>query len=238
MSHLVTTLSAFLALVLGALPGPLAAQAAGDIPGVRINMETLRVQEKAEALFDQGNYKRAFFIYRNELVPIGDKYSQYMVGYMYLAGQGTEEDRVAATAWYRLAAERGTPEFVTARDQLMVSLRPEQIAESDRRFIELRKQYGDLALMMKAVRSDFEALQNRTGSRLASDANALTIIDMNRGGAIGSGAEYYRDIEDRLGSRLEFIARFADVDWDGTNVDAALLSEIEARLDARLDVLE
>lgn len=231
-------LTTFLALVLGALPAWVGAQSDEGFPSAPINMETLRVQEKAESLFDEGNYKRAYFIYRNELVPIGDKYSQYMVGFMHLTGKGTSEDRVAATAWYRLAAERGTPEFVTVRNQLMVALRPEQKAQSDQLFIQLRKQYGDLALLMEAVRSDYEALQNRTGSRLFSDAGALTIVDMRRGGAVGSGTEYYHDIEKRLRPRLEFLLKSVGMEQVDPDIHTIDLDEVQARLDERLDALD
>ena len=77
---------------------------------------TIAIQQKVDRLYDAGFFERAYFIYRNELVPIGDKYAQYMVGFMYLAGLGIEQDSVAALAWYRLAAERGSPDFVAEAD--------------------------------------------------------------------------------------------------------------------------
>jgi len=63
---------------------------------------TLALQNKVDRLYDRGEFKRAYFIYRNELVPLGDKYAQYMVGYMLLTGTGVDEDPVSASAWYRL----------------------------------------------------------------------------------------------------------------------------------------
>ena len=97
-------------------------------PGAPLNVEAMQVREKAEASFEKDNFKRAYFLYRNELAPMGDKYSQYMVGYMHLVGQGVPADRATAAAWYRLAAERGTRQFVKVYKQLAVSLTPEQIA--------------------------------------------------------------------------------------------------------------
>ena len=100
-------LTIFLALLACLQPFVAAAQDPGSFPSVPITSKTLQVQQQAEEVFERTDYKRAFFIYRNELAPIGDKYGQYMVGYMYLTGKGVEEDIVAASAWYRLAAERG-----------------------------------------------------------------------------------------------------------------------------------
>ena len=141
-----------------------------SFPEMPVDAATVRVQNLAEEAYDQTDYRRAFFIYRNELVPIGDKYGQYMVGFMYLTGKGVEEDRIAASAWYRLAAERGTREFILARDQVMATLQDAQRNASDRLFVELRQQYGDLALLTRAVRKDYDELRGRTGSRLGSDS--------------------------------------------------------------------
>ncbi len=54
------------------------------------------MQRKVDQLFERGDYERAYFIYRNELAPAGDKYAQYMVGFMHLTGMGIDEDPVAA----------------------------------------------------------------------------------------------------------------------------------------------
>ena len=112
---------------------------------------------------------------------------------------------------------------MTVRRQLMVSLTPEQMEECDRLFVELRKQYGDLAILMRATRDDLEILSERTGSRLGSRASPVTVIDMKRGGVAGSGDEYYKLVEDRLRERLEFIASKAKVeiqDLDDIDIEA------------------
>lgn len=51
-----------------------------------VSAKTNSLQEKAEDLFDRGEYERAHFIYRRDLAPIGDKYAQYMLGWMYAEG--------------------------------------------------------------------------------------------------------------------------------------------------------
>ncbi len=228
----------FLLMVLCAHSTTVLAQADTAFPSVPADRKTLRVLDKAEELFEAGNYKRAYFIYRNELAPIGDKYAQYMVGYMHLTGKGTDEDRVTATAWYRLAAERGTREFVTVRNQMLVSLTPEQMQECDRRFIELRKEYGDLPLLVRSVRADLEKLRARTGSRLGSDASPVTVIDMSQGGGTSTGAEYYRRIEERVRSRLEYIARHARIEIVDLDVNSIDLASVEEQVSQRLETID
>jgi hypothetical protein len=233
MNKNLTNLLVLLVLV---WPGIVAAQSTSSIPSVPLTAKTISVQNKAEQLFEERNYDRAFFIYRNELAPIGDKYSQYMVGFMYLTGKGVEPSRVMATAWYRLAAERGTREFETVRDQLMVSLTPEQKGECDGRYVALRKQYGDLALLMKAVRSDFETLSSRTGTRLSADSSAVTVIQIKGLGGAESGSAYYGRIEDRLQARLDYIAKHTQVEV--RDLDSMNLSSIERLVNEHLEAPE
>jgi len=224
-----------LALLIGLQAGQAAAQSSDSFPSVPLNVRTVRAQEQAENLFEQGEFKRAFQIYRQELAPIGDKYSQYMVGYMLLTGSGVREDRVAAAAWYRLAAERGTREFVVVRDQLLSSLSSEQIAASDRVFLQLRKEIGDLSLIMRAVRADYDILHARTGSRLAPDSSPVTVIDVRGRRMFTSANEYYGRIEKRMQARLDYIAAKAgitDVELEVGNIN---LAELEARVREALE---
>ena len=203
-----------------------------------VNAKTLRVQSQAEEVYERTDYKRAFFIYRNELVPIGDKYGQYMVGFMYLTGKGIAEDRVTASAWYRLAAERHTKEFVRASDQIMATLSDVQRAESDRQYIELRKQYGDLVLLAKAIREDYEELRSRTGSRLSADSSPVSVVDMNTSGVARSGSDYYGRIERRMKAKLEYLVKHAEIgiiDLDSENLD---IDSIERQVAAHLNQID
>ena len=216
------------------------AQSTSSFPEMPVDARTLRVQDQAEEVYIRAEYKRAFFIYRHELVPIGDKYGQYMVGFMYLTGKGVDEDRVTASAWSRLAAERGTPEFIRAREQVMNKLDAAQKAESDRKFIELRQEYGDLALLTRAIREDFEKLRERTGSRLSADSSPVAIVDMNTAGATRSGSEYYGRIERQMKARLAYIARHAEIgiiDLDVDNVESADIDAIERQVSTHLSRL-
>ena len=118
------------------------AQQSSGISANASDPRLLSLQAKVDGLFARGEYERAYFIYRKELVPLGDKYAQYMVGYLHLTGMGADEDPVLASAWYRLAAERGTPEFIALRDELMRALPPAQRQRSDALYMDLRRQYS------------------------------------------------------------------------------------------------
>ena len=219
------------AILLVACGSGLQAQVNPAFPALTIDKAAIRSLDKAEQLYEKGNFKRAYFIYRNELAPIGDKYAQYMVGYMHLTGQATDADRVVAAAWYRLAAERGTREFVQVHDQLIVSLTPEQLEEHDRVFRDLRKHYGDLHLLMRAVRQDYAILrQGTTGSRLGAGSSSVVVIDMRNRAAYKSGGDYYAKIESRLKSRLELIAQYMQGEGVDIDIDSISLEELEARV--------
>jgi hypothetical protein len=204
-------------------------------PGLVVDQAAIQLLEKAEQFFEVGNFKRAYFIYRHQLAPIGDKYAQYMVGYMNLTGQGTDADRVAAAAWYRLAAERGTTEFVQVYKQLIVSLTPEQMEEHDTVYRDLRKRFGDLPLVMRAVRQDYEILRQSTGSRLGPGTSPVMVVDMRNRGVMYSGADYYRRVEARLKSRLELIDRYTDIEIIDFDVDRLDIDAIEEQVSLELE---
>jgi hypothetical protein len=196
-----------------------------DLP----NSLTMMTQDKVEALFDAGDFERAFFIYRNELAPIGDKYAQYMVGYMYLTGMGTREDPIAASAWYRLSAERGTPEFIAARDQLLRNMNDDERRRSDAEYVQLRAEYCDLAVLLSSVKRNFRELEAKTGSRIQYDSTAVTVIETGDG-RVRSGVDYYGSLNAQLEDRLKLmkeIGGFEDMDTDPGQVN---LRELERRV--------
>lgn len=215
-----------------------AAQSTSSFPDMPVDAKTLRVFSQAEEVYERTDYDRAFFIYRNELAPIGDKYGQYMVGFMYLTGKGVEEDRIKASSWYRLAAERGTKEYVRVAEQVVVTLDAAQLAESDRLFIELRKEFGDLVLVRNAIRKDMELLRRRTGSRLSKTTSPMTIVEVGRPGETHSGADYYGQIERRIEERLEYIASRVDIDIIDLDTAKLDLETIDQHLAAHLNQID
>ena len=201
-----------------------------DFPGVPPESRTIRTQARVEELFERRKYVRAHFIYRNELAAIGDKYAQYMVGFMYLTGKGVQKDAVMASAWYRLAAERQTPEFVAARDRLMTAFDAVDIARSDQAYIGLCLQYSDLVLMLQLARKDMTMLNERTtGSRLSSSSTPVVIINPRLGNVLSS-EQYFRQIKKRLQSRLDFITDRVNIDKVDANVGADELVTLQQRV--------
>ena len=181
-------------------------------PGGATDSQTLSVQAKAEELFQRGDYRRAHFIYRNELAPIGDKYAHYMLGFMSHAGLGVEQDPIVASAWYRLAAERNAPEFVAIRDDLMGKFDDIDIERSDAAYIELRMAYSDIVLRMRLVRGAYEMLHEvTTGSRVGRSAAPVTVVRSDDARSLSSDV-YQREIEKRMQRQLDQITAALGVD--------------------------
>ena len=211
--------------------------ASAQTPG-GIDPKTARHQAQAESLFEQGerlvaqgelqrahfNFKRAHSIYRNDLAPLGDKYAQYMVGFMYLTGTGVDEDPVLASAWYRLAAESSSyPELLAVRDQVLDSLEDVERIRSDQIFIQLRGKYSDVVLLLDMIKEDIDDMTARTGSRISGGSGAVTIVDPRSGRSV-SGDEYFRTLQGRIDGHLERMGEFVDltdfdVDYDNFNVE-------------------
>ena len=222
-------------LVLWVAFGPAAAfaqQSAGNL-GVDLDSKTLSVQAKAEELFERGDYRRAHVIYRNDLAPIGDKYAQYMLGFMSLTGLGVEQDPVLASAWYRLAAERGEPEeFVAIRDELLEQLDAVDTARSEEIYLGLRRDYSDIAISMREARAAFEDLTqvSTTGSRLGSPGSAVTIVEPRAGSSLSGDALLYR-LRQRMQGHLDHITGALGIDRiDAETVTSAQLSNLEEQV--------
>jgi hypothetical protein len=234
---------ALLVVLLGA---PVQAQADRYqlFPGKALDARTVSTQHKVESLYSSGDFARAFLIYRKELAPIGDKYAQYMVGYMRLNGQGVERDPAKALAWYRLAAERGESVLSQARDALQQSLDEDERVEADRIFAKLWQHYGDRKLLLELIREDLVILRSRVAGENAEGAPQSPAEDHPRmafaSGYMGSGGDdVYRRVRERLDRRLEYLedaARFEQAD-NGTGNQAirALEKEVRQGLEA-LDI--
>ena len=194
----------------------------------------MAVQDKVDKLFDAGEFKRAFFIYRNELAPLGDKYAQYMVGYMYQTGMGIEEDDITASAWYRLAAERGTPEFMSVRDQLLRKLDDTERRNSNARYKALRAEYCDLAVLLSSIKRDFKELEGRTGSRIQSSSSAMTVIDTGRG-TMSSGSDYYGQLRGRVEFRVKLLVELGGFDDIETDIEKINIRDIEHKVREKIE---
>ncbi|HEX9851493.1 MAG TPA: hypothetical protein VGA68_00695 [Woeseiaceae bacterium] len=198
-----------------------------QFPGAPLDERTMRTQERVEQLYEQGEYARALLIFEEDLAPRGDKYAQYTIGYMHLNGQGTPRNSARALAWYRLAAERGTPAFVQARDALLSNLIPGEIAESSRIFADLWKEMGDNRILVDLIRDDLDVLRSRTGTRIPGGAASapLTVIDLSGSGA--ASANFYEAVQERLQTRLAYLKTNVDIIDIEQGSDDAVVQELE-----------
>jgi hypothetical protein len=206
----------------------------GDLPDHRI----LRIQDRVEELYAGGSYERALLIYQKELAPLGDKYAQYMVGYMHLNAQGTGKNSPAALAWYRLASERGVTVMRQARDELTASLSPVEITEANQIFVELWKSIGDSRLIMDLIHRDMDILKARTGSRISGTVSSAPLAVYRPSGET-VGPDFYRNVRVRLQTRLAYIETkvvITDLAMDSSYDDVRILEEQVQRELAALDL--
>lgn len=198
---------------------------------------TLRLQAKADDLYRKGHWERAHFIYVNELAAEGDKYSQYMAGYMSLHGKGVDRDKVKASAWYRLAAERGAPEYVAIRDQLLESMSDEDKQASDKLFVDLRQRYSDLILMLGDIEKQRQSINTSpTGSLLPSGSSAITVIDPHTGDTI-TRSQYVRRVEKRMQAKLDYITEKIGAESVESDMSDRQFRELRKMVRAYLDVV-
>ena len=201
------------------------------------NSETLRLHEKAERLYRDGHWDRAYFIYVNELAAIGDKYAQYMAGYMSLTGKGVSQDAITASAWYRLAAERGSQEFVAVRDKLLAAMSEPDREKSDAAYLALRREYSDLVLVLRYLREEREFLKAKPpGFRLTGDLSSVTVVDPATGTKV-TRSEYMRRIDSRMQSRLDFITSMLDIEDADPDMSDEAFEELAAKVDEYLEVI-
>jgi TPR repeat protein len=218
-------------------PAVVAAQPV-EYDGGALTSHTEKIQAKAENLYLQGHWERAHFIFQNELAPIGDKYAQYMVGYMYLNGQGVKIDPVMASAWYRVAAERGAREFSAVRDQLLDSLDPDQLAESDSRYVELRKEYGDLVVTLDVLRKERRLRRaGTTGSLLGGGASPVTVI-IPQTGMVMTREEFLSREDAKTQAWLDYISRELGIKSLRANLTDKEFQDLEEQVDEFLEIID
>jgi hypothetical protein len=206
------------------------------LPGVAVCAEELRLQSKADELYHDGHWERAYFIYVNDLAAIGDKYSQYMAGYMCLHGRGVERDPIKASAWYRLAAERGSSEFVEVRDELLESLGDEEKAASDAVYLSLRKRYSDLALILRELERERRAAGEKpTGSRLSGDSSSILIV--NPGSGTTTRSDLKRRQEASIQAWLNHIGDLLDIEPPVADMNDAEFDRLVQQVEDHLQVV-
>lgn len=206
-----------------------------QFPGAPTDSRTLRIQERVEGVFLAGDYGRALLIYEKELAPLGNKYAQYMVGFMHLTGKGVPENPPEALAWYRLAAERGEVPFIKARDLLRESLGPADVRQSDARFAELWQRYGDRRLILELIESDLRILRGDTVAANGRHDGTGQSRSLASGYTESEAAEGYHRVRERVTERLQYLSSTMDATEAGIENPTSiqkLESEVRRGLEA------
>lgn len=204
---------------------------AGDgFPGSQPDRRVLKTQEKVDTLFRKGDYERAYFIYRNDLAPLGDKYAQYMVGFMKISGKGVERDYIEGSAWYRLAAERGEANFTSARDDLLQLFNGAQRQQSDEKYKELRLEYSDAMIVAKLIEGDLKALE-----KLRSSDNTLTLSVDNAALNRTERLEAAEQAEENIAARLLYLRNTVESAGAMSDEELSRIRDLEQRAGAVLD---
>ncbi|MGI9272706.1 MAG: hypothetical protein ACR2QT_13080 [Woeseiaceae bacterium] len=207
------------------------AQAGESFPGYAPAEVLIETQQKADKLFEIGDYKRAMLIYRQDLSPLGDKFAQYMVGYMHYSGRGVDEDPVIASAWYRLAAERGVQDYVRVRDALMSLLDDEQRARSDVIFAELRTQMGDAALITQLVNQGLQSLTARRGDGSISD-------ERFEGMSFSQELSMRKATVTRLRQRIDYLVEYVATDPSASDLERDKIKYLEEEVRREIEMFE
>jgi hypothetical protein len=213
------------------------AQPYKSFPGQTADQRTLKTQERVDELYAAGNYKRALFIYEKELAPRGDKYAQYMVGYMHVSAYSVPQDTVRALAWYRLAAERGNEVLERARDELADTLTRDEIDASNRIFLGLLQEIGDTRLIMKLIQRDMNTLKSRTGTHIPGSgiSGSMQIL---RPSGLPEDPNFYRNIRLRLEARLNYLETRFEISDIVLESDDDGLRKFEEQVKSDLAALE
>jgi Sel1 repeat len=205
-----------------------------QFPGAEMDSRTLKIQEKVEDIYSSGDYDRALLIYEKELAPLGDKYAQYMVGFMHLTGKGVDENPAEALAWYRLAAERDEVPFTKARDALREMLGPSDLERSDLVFSALWQRYSDRKLILDLIKEDLDILRRENGGPEA-EPTAASLAAGYSGNETSEG--YYRRVRARLTERLQYLGSTRDAEEAGI-ANAEDITTLEAEIRQELKALD
>jgi TPR repeat protein len=234
--HTVVRIAA--AFVLGVATQTSIAEEYRQFPGAPTDSRTLKVKQRVEHTFSSGDYARALLIYEKELAPLGDKYAQYMVGFMHLTGKGVPEDPAEALAWYRLAAERGEIPFIKARDALRATLAPAELERSNARFSELWQRYGDRKLILDLIMRDLaflrRSIDSASGTRV-DDASSPSIAAAYARHETSEG--YDRRVRARLAERVQYLASTRDAEDTGIE-NASVVEKLESDVRRGLRALD
>lgn len=144
-------------------------------PGVKFFEYALRA-------FRKDDYGHAIAMYK-VAASWAYKPAEYNLGVMYFKGQGVQVDRARGAAWMVLAAERGQPLYVKARDLMVTALSQSEFVRTDRLWGELKKTYGDQVALRRAKAEWAYVRTHQTGTRVGGATGELAVGVLDGGHA-------------------------------------------------------
>ncbi len=143
--------------------------------------------------FRKGDYRHAIDMYK-VAASWAYKPAEYNLAVMYFKGQGVPVNRPLGAAWMVLAAERGNPRYVKARDLMVTVLSKAQFAKTDALWGQLRQTYGDKVALRRAKAQWAWVKTHQTGTRVGGTVGELHVgatnkpIARNQPGRMGKAA--------------------------------------------------
>lgn len=124
--------------------------------------------------FRKGDYKHALDMYK-VAASWAYKPAEYNLAVMYFKGEGVPVDRARGAAWMVLAAERGDPRYVEARDVMITLLSKAEFAQTDEVWGQLKNTYGDEVALRRAKAQWAWVRSHRTGTRVGGATGPLYV---------------------------------------------------------------
>jgi len=91
--------------------------------------------------YEKGEYEEALGLLKRTAA-LGMKRSQYILGFMFIRGEGVDRNPLIGLTWLGLSTESGNEEWQATYDQLYGSLSDAQREILDRKIEEYRAKYG------------------------------------------------------------------------------------------------
>lgn len=111
------------------------------------------------------------------------KPAEYDLGLMYFKGQGVPLDRSLGAAWMVLAAERGEPMYVHARNTMVTLLSDSEFARTDELWRQLSATFSDRVALRRAKAQWAWVRTHKTGTRAGGAAGELAVGVLDSGHA-------------------------------------------------------
>jgi len=102
--------------------------------------------------YEAGRFDEAFSLLE-KTAALGLKRSQYVLGFMFMKGEGVAQNRLIGLAWMGLATEAEEPEWQANFDRLYGSLNDAQKAMVDDKIHDYRRKFGARAQGITCARS-------------------------------------------------------------------------------------